>query len=203
MDIPAYLKQSIISKKEVKTAVSPIGFVKPVIDGKITHYYEWDEAGAFHVKDESFGSMHKGKEYIKSIFYGFNLKNLYIRIDPSEEIDISSDEIKELEAHVIFNRPREYKIVFPMYLKNEKKYFLFESRKKMTYDLINKSNAICFEKIYELSIPFKQLGLKADAKVMFHLEIMKDNITLDVYPREGCLSFDVPGTDFEMKMWSV
>ena len=78
---PDYLVKPIAVPHEVKPTIEPIGFIAPVLDGRITHFYEWREAGYFAAKPVR-GSMHQAEGFLQGIYYGFNLENLYFRIDP-------------------------------------------------------------------------------------------------------------------------
>lgn len=62
-------------------------YIKPSIDGKITHFYEW--YNAIEVDVFSLWTTFKPVEFpVRKIFYGYDEENLYIRIDVSERDNI-------------------------------------------------------------------------------------------------------------------
>jgi len=62
---------------------------------------------------------------------------------------------------------------------------------------------IAIKKVVELSLPFQDLGLKEGMLVRLLVFVERDNREIDRYPRRSCLSFMVPGREFEREMWSV
>ncbi|MCK4428135.1 MAG: hypothetical protein KAW16_06605, partial [candidate division Zixibacteria bacterium] len=84
---PEVLYQPIRSKFIYTYLLPPTGYVRPTIDGKNSHYYEWQQAGVFDCL-KAGGTMHRAKSEILRIFFGFDEKNLYFRVDttlPSEK----------------------------------------------------------------------------------------------------------------------
>ena len=69
-------------KQSARTGIirKPVDFISPVIDGKITDFYEWQSGGIFDLKADA-GSMHAGGGDLKKLYYGFDNKNVYIAID--------------------------------------------------------------------------------------------------------------------------
>lgn len=61
-------------------ARSPSGFISPVIDGQVSHFYEWLKAGCYAPPDTST-SMYRRKPLMSRLFYGFDRKNLFVRLD--------------------------------------------------------------------------------------------------------------------------
>src|SRR5687768_369241 len=84
LEPPVQLGQPI-SKAAIVGASSgtraPVAFIKPRIDGTADSYFEWKGAGYYSV-GKSEGTMHKGTAWIVGIHYGFDMENLYLRLDP-------------------------------------------------------------------------------------------------------------------------
>ena len=66
-------------------------FVTPVIDGRVTSYFEWHSAGIYHTEAGGTGTMHKAENLIKTIYFGFDLENLYFRLDPNRLMTEDND----------------------------------------------------------------------------------------------------------------
>ncbi|MEO5619064.1 MAG: glycoside hydrolase family 57 protein, partial [Candidatus Eisenbacteria bacterium] len=72
-----------ISRLEVRTGESaPLGYLRPVIDGRVTSYYEWKAAGRRGADGGS--SMHRAPGVVRDLYYGFDERRLFLRIDAVE-----------------------------------------------------------------------------------------------------------------------
>jgi alpha-amylase/alpha-mannosidase (GH57 family) len=76
-------------------------FIKPVIDGKITNFYEWYQA--IEINPENLWATFKPFNLpIKKIYYGYDEESLYFRFDFYEDIDqliiFLNEEIYEIEG---------------------------------------------------------------------------------------------------------
>ncbi|NWF55687.1 MAG: hypothetical protein HXY45_12930 [Syntrophaceae bacterium] len=199
-EVPDYLRIPISSPHEVKPTLEPVGFVSPSLDGQVTHYYEWREAGYFSAKAGG-GSMYRGEGYLSGFYFGFDLERLYLRLDP---IWRKAESVHELDIHIIFFQPRKWEIVFP---------FKFGPGKKAHFDLYSRDGdeprlkerltQIETGKIVELAIPFRSLQFHAREKVQFCIQVQKGNLTAERYPRQGFVSFLIPDQDFELIHWQT
>lgn len=97
-DVPPELFRPI--KRSARTGIlrKPVDFISPVIDGRMTDFFEWRSAGVFDLKSDA-GSMHAGGGDLRKLLYGFDKDNLYLAIDSdfrefsgsTLEIEIVSD----------------------------------------------------------------------------------------------------------------
>src|SRR5438132_7925863 len=82
--IPEELFVTNISTGGVPQAVvEPVGLIHPVLDGKPSSYFEWLAAGSVQTEAPS-GAMATGERraaIVTSLLYGFDLENLYVRLD--------------------------------------------------------------------------------------------------------------------------
>lgn len=79
-------------------ATQPIDQFSPVIDGKLTFFYEWYNAGCMDLKRIG-GTMQRFAGLFSMVYYGFDNKNLYIRFD------ISNQDINQYEYEIVFEKP--------------------------------------------------------------------------------------------------
>ncbi len=76
-----------IKKKRSKAPIKPpVDFVKPALDGLVTSYFEWQSAGVYETDAGATGTMHKAENLIKTIHYGFDLENIYFRLDTNRQL---------------------------------------------------------------------------------------------------------------------
>ncbi|MEW6040287.1 MAG: glycoside hydrolase family 57 protein, partial [Elusimicrobiota bacterium] len=78
----------------------PRDFIQPVIDGKMTDYFEWLPAAVYETGSKG-GSMHQVETVISKFYYGFNLKNLFLRIDLNEV----NNELEKYIFSILFLNP--------------------------------------------------------------------------------------------------
>ena len=78
-EVPLYLKTPIKKSKEFFSVNKPKSLVFPSIDGKITDFFEWRNAGCF-TPLSSGGAMYEGKPPIKKVFFGQDFESVYFAI---------------------------------------------------------------------------------------------------------------------------
>lgn len=157
-----------------QAVVPPVDFITPKIDGKITNYYEWHPAGFYKVTHAG-GTMHKFETVLSSFHYGFNLTNLYFRLDT--KILIKDPIFKSLTFKVVFVKPSKKELLFRIQPKGKlKEYALFSSDPfKKIKDLPN----FAAQKIIEFSVPFKDLEKKERFPIEFMIIVEKNLVELE------------------------
>jgi hypothetical protein len=78
-EVPDYLQKPI--KKEFKNPYIrlPNYYVSPVLDGIITSYYEWINAGIIDLKYDA-SAMDTSSIHLSYLYYGYDKENLYLMI---------------------------------------------------------------------------------------------------------------------------
>jgi alpha-amylase/alpha-mannosidase (GH57 family) len=202
-DIPEYLKESVLYIKEVQVTQPPIAFINPVIDGMNTDFYEWADAGYHDVKRHG-GTLYKGESYFSRIYFGFNLTNFFIRMDPIlNGKGFNGDDLK-VELNILY--PKEYQISFSLAAngENTKQFSIYTTTDGVNFTKIKDYNTIKIKNIVELSIPFKALGFKPNENMHFFMQIRKNNnIQIDRYPRRGYIACTIPDENFELDKWNA
>ncbi|MCX7916632.1 MAG: hypothetical protein N2589_00660 [bacterium] len=106
LPIPEEIEEKIVYQEKVP-------FIRPIIDGKITNFYEWKDA--IEIKSENLWMSFKPFSLpIKKFFYGYDDKNLYFRFDCETNVSslkiIIDEEIYEIKGKEDFlsNEKIEY-----------------------------------------------------------------------------------------------
>ncbi len=199
-EVPDYLKNPIILPHEVKPTVEPVGLISPVIDGRVTHFYEWREAGYFAAQ-YSRGSMFRGEGFISGIYYGFDLERFYLRIDP---IFRNRNHLEGLQFSIHFTTPQDWQITFPVkFAEGTEPFFTLVHRSDGHAPPPRRLASIRSDRIVELSIPFAELRVHPQERVNFYLQVEKEDLEVERYPRSGFLSIIIPDRDFESSFWQV
>lgn len=230
-EVPPFLQTPIRKPKEKVEIEMPVHMINPEIDGKITSYFEWLGAGRFLV-DPKGTSMFFGDRLLSSIYFGFNLTHLFLRLDFRDKK--LSEAQKDLTARIHLrkfeqthsekdqwdpSRPpqpyqihqldqelKEYRIEFPLNPTTPGKemcYSLFQKNEAGEYEKKMELPTIGIEKIVELATPFEALESKQSQQIDFHVEILRGKLNVERMPVNFNILVSVPDSDFEQKMWSV
>ncbi|GAB5046266.1 glycoside hydrolase family 57 protein [Thermodesulfovibrio sp. TK110] len=190
---PAFLYVPISKKmREIKPEIEPKGFIYPKIDGKVTGYFEWLEAGRFNLQRIG-GSMHKSESLFSYLYYGFNRQSLFIRLDPQMPVK----DYKDLKIHIQIIEPSRIKIVFDIMKNKLAQVFIQENERWVKKEEIE---TVAFDEIFEIELPFNVIEIKQEEISLF-VEIFKNCYLIDRAPVFGFIKIHVPSPDFDKLMW--
>ncbi len=126
---PTNLLKPIVGAYEMKSIINePKNYITPVIDGRVTSFFEWVDSGYI----DNIGSSMQSNSIVKRIYFGEDKENLYFRLDVSDiDIDVKiffdEDEVKPLKLakdeiiEIKIKKPikKEFEVRFEIY-KNKK-----------------------------------------------------------------------------------
>lgn len=195
---PLLLEEPIrrVSSKPVYSA--PRQFLEVRVDGRVSNYFEWLGAGRYHITNPR-GTMAPGaRGPIKDIYFGFNDREFLLRIDcyrPAREVMRRFSAIR-----IIFDGEEPLTLEVTGCAGPEPAARLRRSGEPPRP--LAQARAAC-DLIFELAVPFSDLGLEPDRVVEFIVEFEEHRGLLTRYPRESAITFRVPTADFEARMWTV
>ena len=193
---PSFLFIPVLREdRSVTPAMKIRGFIEPVIDGKVTNYYEWYQAAYLDVTKHG-GSMHKAESFFAYVHYGFNKDNLCIRLDPGVPfIHFSEDTRISIEI----TKPSKMKIVVIPGQAFEAG--LFESDGE-TFKKVKNLPDAAMQDIFEISIPFTDIHAQEKDEINLMISLLSDGEEIERCPSRGHISVVVPSPYFEALMWS-
>ena len=186
---PAFLKNPIKNFLRPTAEREPAGLISPVIDGKVTHFYEWAEAGYFCASRG--GAMYQTSTLIDGIYYGFDKNNFYLRLDLSYE--------------TLGGDPAGSQICLHLHAQHDLD-LCFKARNPSGYEITGAGagrGRISGDSILEIQIPFSDLKLSPGDSFSFSMAFYRDHIKQEEWPRHGLIELKVPNQDYESHMWSV
>lgn len=191
---PAFLYIPITKKmKEIKPEMEPKGFIYPKIDGKVTGYFEWLEAGRFNLQRMG-GSMHRAESLFSYLYYGFNRQSLFLRLDPYSTLK----DFEDLKIQIQIIEPKRIKIVHDS-LKNQlADVFVQENEIWIKKEEIE---TVAFNEIFEIELPYDVIEIKQPQDVCLFIEILKNSYLIDRAPIIGFVKIHIPTPDFDKLMW--
>ena len=173
---------------------SPIGFLRPSVDGTVTHYYEWELGGHYHLLG-SGGAMHRTGGTVKDLYYGFDADRFFLRLDFVD----GEDERKGLDLALDFLAPRALRVLVHGMGQGSHPVSAGEGEVQRPI-----GSAECeVGTVLELGVPFEALGLVAGDRVELVALTLSDGRPIESFPSHERLRFTVPSPDFEDTMWSA
>lgn len=197
-DIPWILEVPISRVIRKKPYSYPKRFLSVKLDGLVSNYFEWLDAGRYSA-GKDMDTMHRASDLpVRDVFFGFDIDNLFIRVDFHE--GLFSRDMNKVRLVITFIQPEELQI-----------YTSFFADKPLRFKIRNKNHmygrkdfySISLDKIVELSCPFADLGFFPGIDAEFFIELVKENEVIQRMPFRTVFSFSVPSKDFEKMMWQV
>ncbi len=200
LPVPERLLTPIRETKPLRPLDEPARFINPVIDGLISSYWEWVGAGTVPLQ-ELGGAMHFGTGRISRIVYGFNLDELYVRLDPWEK---NGFDTWEPGLHLRLEIKAGEKLVIDLMLLKDENTINWKASIESEGASRRDLNIRCAVKeIAEIAVPFSAVGALPGDELTFSLEIRADGLVQERWPRKGDIVLRVPDEDFERKHWLV
>jgi len=194
--------------KKAATVLSvhqPRQFLHPVIDGKDTTYFEWLGAGVFDQRSAGRGAMHQVSTLARKLYFGFDLENLFIRVDFAQDAADSLGPGADRELFVQVSQPSQYRIKIVMKQSQGDALASLDvlSQKNGEWQPVTSLNSVAVGRVLEMAIPFRILGCKPHDKVRFAVKVTKNGDVIESIPEGSSIETIVPGPDFEQEEWLV
>jgi alpha-amylase/alpha-mannosidase (GH57 family) len=198
---PPYLDEPIHVDKQNILITMPLALIRPTIDGRLTTFYEWADAG-FVDLSKARGSMHLAKNLLDAFLFGFDTENLYLRLDPSEELRRFAAPL-QIWVHLYGPVERQIRFAFDKCGGKANCYEVFAPDGEDAWRLVERRETIAIDDVVELALPFGLLDATVGQALAVVVQIMKGNVEEDRFPKNGRVHLTVPGRDYDSLNWSV
>lgn len=188
---PMELSKSIITPHDIIPVKIPTGFIHPIIDGRVSHFYEWLKAGAYMAASSST-SMYQNQQLLTHIYFGFDMDNIYMRMD-------FADFTEDMTVQIDIISPEPIRVQIPLAHRG----MIIYSVKSDIVEKIAEMKSIALENVLELEIPFHMISAAPGQRIRFFVSLIRRGLEVERHPVNGLLSFIVPEKDFEKVMWYV
>jgi len=188
---PPELFQSIIAPHDITPLRPPTGFVHPIIDGEVSHFFEWRKAGCFLPTGDS-KSMYRHLPYISALYFGFDIDNLFFRID-------FASPAKGMVVNLHIVQPKDLHIRIPL---GSSRMALFHKQGDESFPLADLSS-MAYQNVLEFKIPFKDMSALPSQRLRFSVSLLKDELEIERHPGSGLQSITIPDKSYERVMWHV
>lgn len=156
----------------------PVDFIKPVIDGRNTHFYEWQQAGHFDCA-KAGSTMHRAERLLSGIWFGFDQANLYFRLDPA--VTLEKPRLRALEFEFEFIDTAKMIVLLSG-----------EREKARLNDEECPEIAFAIKDIIELSIPLVRFPKTPEDVILARINIKEDGKVLESWPPAEALKIELP-----------
>jgi len=174
----------------------PMGFVRPVIDGRSTQYYEWHEAGRIDL-GAGGGAMHRKSGLADTLYYGYDEARLFLRIDLAAAVLAPVADGAPLTLRLEFNAPRPVRLVVTPLTPGAP-----EVRRHGASEPV--PGASCrIDRVLELVVPFAALAFEPGETVELVAQLAGESGPIESLPPGDLLRFDVPATGDDVKAWNL
>lgn len=188
-DPPVGLLEPVRSRYAPEHLTAPIEYISPTIDGKLTHYFEWQQAGFLNCL-KSASTMHRSETVISGIWFGFDQRNLYLRIDKNTAV--GNDRFEAFTFDIEFLKPREGRL------------FITGSQADMRLgDREIHGLNHQFKEILEISIPLMEFHLKPDEMISLRLEVKENGRLLEIWPVSETIRIELPRPGSAQIPWVI
>lgn len=206
LPVPPDLLNPLRQPKAATATTSPLAFITPQIDGRISFYWEWSGAGSTSLTEQG-GSMHRGASNLNKIFYGFNLTSLFLRLDPQKKnfqdwppgLGISISLTTEKNKVTIETDPGQVSTDTHQITT----WRCTIKKNGLTIPLHESGIRFAIDEIAEFEIPFVFLDLIAGDELNLNIKTVHDGLVQDIWTRAGYISIKAPDEDFERRLWLV
>jgi alpha-amylase/alpha-mannosidase (GH57 family) len=197
--VPDFLKARICRSEVKSECLAPRRLIAPVIDGRVTSYYEWLMAGFYDPSGE-MGAMYQAERVLKAIYFGADLQNFYLRVDFAKTAYLPAS----MKLKVTFVETAECVLSVSNLQSNVLPVLDFKQpndRGKATDGL--SQIQIAFDSILEIAIPYSALSDVSLERLAFSIEMLDRDVQFETHPSMGVFRLDLPNEESKASNWWV
>jgi len=168
--------------------VAPSAQIQPMIDGRITTYFEWLGAGLCQ-PDYRSGSMHGVPQIVEALYYGYCEAAVYLRLDlgeaflrehPDFEIRVNIDGESRVRMHTAISGEGVKAVEF------------WKGGEALLVPLMTGDQVqVAFYRIFEVRLDYNVLGVLPHERISLQVSIWLNGLPLQVLPQEGWLPLEL------------
>jgi hypothetical protein len=174
----------------------PAALIRPVLDGRVTTFYEWRLAGLY----ESYRDVSRHTPVvpvITGIYFGFDHENLYVRIDTS--LSPQAAEFTAMAFRLEFDCPVERTVTM------RRSTPCLSGAAELAIEPADEAagvRAVALECI-EAAVPFALIEAHESQRVSFRVAVLRGDEVVERRPFHEIITLTIPTKDFEAEMWST
>jgi alpha-amylase/alpha-mannosidase (GH57 family) len=177
---------------DAKPLREPTVLLSPQIDGRETHFFEWQGAGLYR-PGQHRGSMFGGAQAFCALHFGYDLERLFLRLDPAESPARTAEVATALRLAFHWG-DRTVDVLLPI-----------SPDGQVHLGRVGETavGEACFGEVLEAAVQFGPLELAPGARGAFSVHVLRGDVEVERLPRYGFVVFAVPDQDFDRVHWRV
>jgi hypothetical protein len=183
-------------KKGLAIRLEPAAVIKPILDGKVTTFYEWKLAGLYESYRDSEPVIF-GSSIIDAIYFGFDHQHLYLRIDTN--VSPQAIQFNEISIALEFEDPAHKVLTLRA---EEPRSPAMTGLTVEPPEARDSVRAVALETI-EVAVPFQYIQAAPGDLVALRVAVLKEGRPVERRPIHELLTIRVPKADFEADYWST
>jgi hypothetical protein len=173
----------------------PLGLISPVIDGLVSSYYEWYDAGIFDCM-KAGSAMHRAVNVLRAFQFGFDDDNIYIRLDLFTSAE--DDSAAEFEFRCVLQTVRDYAFD----LRGSEVQMFIKDDKSDTYQRSEFHGKVGVRKVIELAIPRAGIEFDDEFRAQLAIEVNRKGEQIERWPSYDWVRTTMP-TEDQSTFWNV
>ncbi|MCJ7457521.1 MAG: glycoside hydrolase family 57 protein [candidate division Zixibacteria bacterium] len=194
LEPPQTLFQSLRTAAKVLAIQEPTNFITPTLDGKVTHFYEWEGAGVLDCVKLS-GVIRRAVSVVKHIYFGHDLENLYLRIDTVLPVEKYFAEDYRLDFEIFI--PSRFRLPVSKDKASLCRYDQENKKWKETSIPVN----FAFARVLELSLPLSAFEQMKEKGFQFRVIVRKGEDEIERCPEIDLIKFSFLQADKTPAYW--
>ncbi len=190
LDVPPNVGEPIKRVSLGAPVSPPTDWLRVEVDGRASSYFEWLGAGYYSTSRRG-GAMHGQMNFIGEIYFGFDEEHLFVRIDPLRE---GFAQLRDCEFRLVFEAGATIKLTIRLHDGTLVSFSADQDGKG--WIPADEHFSVAVGKIMEVSVARKAFALADCRKIRFGASLWRDELALDVVPREGTIEFPLGEDSF-------
>jgi len=176
---------------------APTSLMNVKVDGRRT-YFEWINAGHY-APSGSRGAMSMVQEgRLSGVYFGFDTEQLLLRFDARG--GTVRERLADVDTlRIEFFQPAGFELLISHPNWQEPILQLYHDDVPVSDSEVQAAADV----ILEVAIPLRSLAVTTDDRLQFHVELVKNEQSIDRAPQEGAIELVVPSPEFELMMWQA
>lgn len=175
----------------------PRGFLDVTVDGQRTSFFEWTGAGQYNCGNGRGSMALVSQGILRTILFGFNARELFVRIDTVGE---AVSELKEADSlRIRFVEPPDTELIVSGWKTGAVQ---AEWRQQGTTTAV-RGVKVAADRIVEAAIPFEAFPASPGKPLSFFVELFEHGQSIDRAPGEGTIDLSVPSPHFDEVHWQA
>jgi len=188
--VPADLDRPIKPPRFKRAIAHPTARFTPQIDGRVSDYFEWLAAGRADLL--ASGSMHAGHAEFSCLWYGYDERNLYLRLDPElDPLVLIKDEAR---LEILLQAPQEWLIRYPLGAAEATLQRTGRAR-------VSGRGPASTGRIVEFAVPLAPLKLSVGTSLLATVLLCDPSGEIARWPVDGPLELRFLGEELDAEAW--